>query len=49
MITRRDSMLLLGATALSLSMSGRSFAAPMRVTADSVDPLFTEPFLDIDE
>jgi hypothetical protein len=50
MITRRESMSLLGASALSLSASSAVAAeSPPRTAGDSMDPLFTEPFIDVDE
>jgi hypothetical protein len=50
MISRRRSIALMGASALALSAKS-AFAAesPPHVTGDSVDPLFTEPFIDVDE
>jgi hypothetical protein len=50
MITRRESMSLLGASALGLSAASALAAdSPPRTTADSMDPLFTQPYIDIDE
>ncbi len=53
MLTRRQSLALLGSTAMAVPLAvsdgwARS-AAPFRVTRDNVDPLFVEPYVDIDE
>src|SRR5579864_2143710 len=51
MITRRNSMYLIGATALGLSTTLKMRAAdrPLPQPADWADPMFAEPFIDIDE
>jgi hypothetical protein len=49
-MSRRDSMALLGASALTVSATtGWAETSPPHVTADSLDPLFKEPFIDVDE
>lgn len=51
MITRRKSMYLIGASALGLSTAFKTRAAdhPLPQSADWADPMFAEPFIDIDE
>jgi hypothetical protein len=51
MITRRHSIFMVGASALALSTESRAVATdrPYPQPADWVDPLFTQPFTDIDE
>ena len=51
MMTRRDSISLIGASALGLSTGQVALAGapPSPQPADWADPLFTQPFVDIDE
>ena len=51
MITRRQSIYLMGASALALSTASRARAddVPHPMPADWGDPMFAEPFVDIDE
>src|SRR5580658_7894605 len=49
MITRRHSISLLGATALSVSAARATFAADAAAPSGTSDPLFTAPYIDIDE
>src|SRR5580704_13031705 len=52
MITRRDSMFLVGASALGLAPTPELVVgadAPLPQPADWADPMFAEPYIDIDE
>lgn len=49
MITRRDSISLIGASAVALSTARGPPEADWPMPADWSDPMFREPFIDVDE